>query len=76
MLLYSPALSLTDGRQWGAICSECCQDIQANQTPMFSLANGLWIGDVPDVLAILNLPERLLVGLYFPAVYIIKLYPQ
>ncbi|KAG1725057.1 uncharacterized protein EDB91DRAFT_1062446, partial [Suillus paluster] len=41
-----------------------------------SLVNGLWVGDVPNVLAILNLPERLLIALYFPAVYVVKLYPQ
>ncbi|KAG1875356.1 hypothetical protein C8R48DRAFT_769355 [Suillus tomentosus] len=76
MLLYRPAICQSDKRQWGGICSECLQDLQANKMPQFSLANGLWIGDVPDELAILNLPERLLLGLYFPAVYIIKLYPQ
>lgn len=76
MLLHSPALAQSDNRMWGAICTECLQDIQAKKTPLHSLANGLWIGDVPDELAILNLPERLLIGRYFPAVYIIKLYPQ
>ncbi|KIK33587.1 hypothetical protein CY34DRAFT_99334, partial [Suillus luteus UH-Slu-Lm8-n1] len=44
--------------------------------PFFSLINRLWIRPVPDELGILNLPEHLLIGLYFPTIYIIKLYPQ
>ncbi|KAJ8507569.1 hypothetical protein ONZ45_g10073 [Pleurotus djamor] len=40
------------------------------------LANGLWIGDIPTELEILSLPERLLIALYFPAAYIVKLFPK
>ncbi|KAF7293131.1 ATP-dependent DNA helicase [Mycena chlorophos] len=36
----------------------------------------MWIGDIPFVLKILTLPERLLVALYFPAAYIVKLFPK
>jgi len=58
------------------MCHDCFQDLNVGNIPSFSLVNGLWIGDVPHCLAILNLPECLLIGLYFPIVYIIKLYPQ
>lgn len=40
-----------------------------------SLANGLWVGDIPIILHILTLPEHVLVARFFPAAYIIKLYP-
>ncbi len=36
----------------------------------------MWIGDVPLELQILTLPERILIARYFPAIYIIKLYPK
>lgn len=76
MLLYTPGIFTADDRQSGGICSNCLDDLQAGNIPVLSLVNGLWVGEVPDELQILNLPERLLVGLYFPAVYVIKLYPQ
>ncbi|KAG2126642.1 hypothetical protein BD769DRAFT_1387978 [Suillus cothurnatus] len=76
MLLYEPAIISSEGRLGGRICTDCLEDLQDCNIPSFSLINGLWIGPVPDKLAILNLPEGLLIGLYFPAVYVIKLYPQ
>ncbi|KAJ7446255.1 ATP-dependent DNA helicase PIF1 [Mycena galericulata] len=36
----------------------------------------MWIGQQPFELKILTLPERLLIALYFPAVYVVKLYPK
>ncbi|KAG2337317.1 hypothetical protein BDR05DRAFT_952706 [Suillus weaverae] len=66
MLLYIPAIIKAYNQQWGPICSDCLQDLHAKKIPLYSLANGLWIGDIPDELAILNLPE----------LYVIKLYPQ
>lgn len=42
---------------------------------LYALENGHWTGDIPDKLAILNLPECLLFGRYITAVYIIRLYP-
>ena len=35
----------------------------------------MWIGEVPLVLRLLTLPERILVARFFPAAYIVKLYP-
>jgi hypothetical protein len=35
----------------------------------------MWVGNVPLELQILTLPEQILVTRYFPAAYIVKLYP-
>ncbi|KAG0696107.1 hypothetical protein DFH29DRAFT_813375 [Suillus ampliporus] len=76
MLLYTPPISQSDEGAYGPMCSDCLEDLRVDKIPILSLVNGLWIGEVPDELSILNLPECLLLGLYFPAVYVIKLYPQ
>ncbi|KAG2754671.1 hypothetical protein P692DRAFT_20650890, partial [Suillus brevipes Sb2] len=73
-LLDPTSISCEEGRPQGPICRECLEDLQVGNVPVHSLVNGLWVGPVPDVLSILNLPERLLVALYFPAVYVLKLY--
>ena len=36
----------------------------------------MWVGKVPLELHILTLPEQILVTRYFPAAYIVKLYPM
>ena len=58
------------------VCMECIRALDLDRVPTFSLANRLWIGRVPHELAYLTLPERLLIAKYFPAAYIIKLYPK
>src|SRR5882762_4091806 len=64
------------GRLQGDACHDCLRALRNNQTPALSLANGMWIGDVPPELAILTLPEKVLVAKYFPAAYIVKLFPE
>ena len=58
------------------VCRECYADLGRGKLPMLALANGLWIGHTPMELAILTLPERILIARYFPAAYIVKLYPK
>ncbi|KAG2028931.1 hypothetical protein BDR03DRAFT_936910 [Suillus americanus] len=58
------------------VCNECSQALTNNLMLKLALANNLWIGDVPHELAILTLPEQLLVSHYFPRCYIFKLYPK
>ena len=58
------------------VCMECFRALKSDKIPTFALANGLWIGTVPHELAYLTLPEQLLIAKYFPATYIIKLYPK
>lgn len=64
-----------EGCLQACVCYSCLSSLNRNKTPPLSLANGLWIGDVPLVLRLLTLPERILVARFFPAAYIVKLYP-
>ena len=73
MLLHPAGVTDTESAN---ICKECVRALNSDKIPSFSLANGLWIGDTPHELAFLTLPERLLIAKYFPAAYIIKLYPK
>jgi len=58
------------------VCNECSRALTNNSMPKLALANNLWIGHVPHELAILTLPEQLLVSRYFPRSYVFKLYPK
>lgn len=73
MLLHPAGI---DNAENANICVECGRALLADKIPPFALANGLWIGDPPHELSYLTLPERLLIAKYFPAAYIIKLYPK
>lgn len=74
MLLYEGAVDMTN-KQF-KICLECVTGLKNNKQPKHSLANDMWIGDVPRELKGLTLPERILIAKYYPAAYIIKLYPK
>ncbi len=50
----------TDG--YLGLCEDCLASLQRRQLPKMSLANGLWVGDVPDELRRLNFVEKLLVA--------------
>ena len=76
MLLERAVMDREKGRLRGDICHDCSRALGNNKTPALSLANGMWIGDVPPELAILTLPEKMLVAKYFPAAYIVKLSPK
>jgi hypothetical protein len=73
MLLYAGGVS-DDER--GDVCVECLRALKMDKIPPLALANGLWIGEIPHELAYLTLPERLLIAKYYPAAYIIKLFPK
>lgn len=61
----------------GPICPECLHTLQrGKQVPLFSLANNMWIGDIPFELSILNRPEQLLLSLAFPVAYTYHLRPM
>ena len=76
MLLERAVMDREKGRLQGDVCHDCLRALRNNKTPALSLANGMWIGDVPPELAILTLPEKVLVAKYFPAAYIVKLSPK
>ena len=44
--------------------------------PKFSLANNLWIGDIPWQLRVLSFPEQLLISHLYCWVYVFKLFPK
>lgn len=43
------------------ICFECSSVLQKGKIPRYSLANDLWIGEVPHELTVLTIPEQLLI---------------
>ena len=58
------------------VCDTCLSALQRDKTPPLSLANNMWIGEIPLELKVLTLPERILIARHFPAAYIVKLYPK
>ncbi|EAU80832.2 hypothetical protein CC1G_04942 [Coprinopsis cinerea okayama7 len=58
------------------VCRPCLNQLNHNKKPPLSLANDLWLGDVPRQLQDLSLPERLLIARYIPAAHVVKLYPK
>ena len=79
MLLHRSPHSIYDSEKNGPcahVCGTCASALRREKIPTVALANGMWIGDIPLVLEVLTLPERILVARFFPAAYIVKLYPQ
>lgn len=58
------------------LCNLCLQSLQQGIVPRLSLANDMWIGDIPFEMEILTLAERMLLARYFPVAYVIKLFPK
>lgn len=58
------------------VCKDCLRDLRKGRIPLLSLANNMWLGDIPHELRVLSLPESVLVARYFPAAHIVKLYPK
>ncbi|PPQ65718.1 hypothetical protein CVT26_000335 [Gymnopilus dilepis] len=48
--------------RWRKICPSCDKALAAKKMPLYALANGFWIGDVPDELEDLTFAEKLLVA--------------
>lgn len=74
MLLYSNHNQPIDGDV--TICEQCLRSMQKNTLPRLALANNLWLRHIPPQLFVLTLPEQILIAHYFPAGYIVKLYPK
>ena len=53
------------GHSRATVCWPCLSSLNRKKTPALSLANGLWVGDIPIVLHILTLPEHVLVARFF-----------
>ncbi|KDN39958.1 hypothetical protein RSAG8_08407, partial [Rhizoctonia solani AG-8 WAC10335] len=77
MLLDHVHLDDTGEGLIGWICRHCLLVSSAHglcKRPAYSLGNDMWTGTVPPALAMLTLPERLLIALRFPCAYVVKLY--
>lgn len=61
---------------YGWICSECFRRILKNKMPKLSLANDMWIGNIPHQLRVLTIPEQLLIARHHPCCFVFKLYPK
>ncbi|CAF1202328.1 unnamed protein product [Adineta ricciae] len=57
----------------GNICHECHIALIKNKAPIFSVANKMWVGDVPLVLQQLTIAEEKLISLYRHNSCVIKL---
>ena len=59
-------------------CKDCISSLNKPKDvpPEYSLANNMWIGDIPWELQCLTFPEQLLVACIYPHVYIFKLFPK
>ncbi|KDQ54205.1 hypothetical protein JAAARDRAFT_110544, partial [Jaapia argillacea MUCL 33604] len=44
------------------VCKDCEEELKQDKIPKLSLANGMWLGDVPEVLKNLTWAERLLIS--------------
>jgi hypothetical protein len=44
------------------ICKACYSSLSKGKVPLFALANGNWLGEIPSVLSDLNFAEQLLVA--------------
>jgi len=73
-MLFEPAGINAVGN--ATICNQCNYKLSRNTLPPLSLANNMWIGEIPWVLKVLSLPECLLIAKYYPVAYIVKLYPK
>ena len=74
LLIYAPAVGISG--QTVQLCNDCQNYLKKDKQPPLSLSNDMWIGDIPHQLQNLTLPEQLLVAKYFPAAYIVKLFPK
>jgi hypothetical protein len=81
-VLWQGALVLGDDIQQESdgyiawICRECSSALGKERLPRHSLANSLWIGEIPNELGILTIPEQLLIARHYPRCYVFKLYPR
>ncbi|KAI5993857.1 hypothetical protein EDD15DRAFT_2166686 [Pisolithus albus] len=76
ILVVSEAIQGEGSEATGWVCNACFRALSADQLPKYALANNLWIGKTPHELAILTLPEQLLISRHYPHCYVVKLYPQ
>lgn len=63
-ILFRPAVYNVDGIVYIDSCTTCLEAVKARRLPKRSLANGLWVGDIPNVLRDLTFVEKMVVSKY------------
>ncbi|PCH40663.1 hypothetical protein WOLCODRAFT_168087 [Wolfiporia cocos MD-104 SS10] len=77
--LLEPSAVIVEGdRHILYVCAVCLKSLRssADKPPELSLANRMWIGEIPWQLRTLTLPEKQLIALVYPRVFVFKLYPK
>ena len=54
------------------VCPICVESLDKNKMPTLALANGLWIGEIPDELQNLTYAEQLLIARVYHNRYVVK----
>lgn len=76
MLLVEDKLRETPEGPAGMFCDECFRKLRSKKTPPLSLANNMWISDVPEEIQCLTVPEQMLIALHYPCCFVFKLFPK
>lgn len=69
-------LEINEGGVSCWMCLECVRALERHMLPKLSLANNLWIGEIPRELTGLTIPEQLLIARHYPRCYMFKLFPR
>jgi hypothetical protein len=67
------------GQMHVTVCGQCLAELRKENhghPPQLSIANNLWIGQIPWQLETLTFPKQLLIALLYPRVYVFKLFPK
>ena len=76
ILLVPESVHNRNGIETVNVCQGCQCNLEWACRPSLSLANGMWIGSVPQELQKLSIPEVVLISLVYIRCYIFKLYPK
>lgn len=76
MLLQQTTLHDTEQGKAGLVCYVCLSALQDNRVPYPSLANGMWIGDMPIEFRGLSLAEETMLCRWMDSVYEVYVWPE
>lgn len=71
-ILHNAAVKIVDGEKVLDICKSCRDSLNRGGMSRHALANGMWIGDVPEHLRNLNFVEKLIVARYRHNVCVVR----
>lgn len=71
-ILCKEAIVEKDGKAQVCVCVTCYNSLSRKRLPLLALANGIWLGEVPDELKELNFVEKLLVARYRHNVCVVR----